>query len=140
MPSKQREPGSRPDRGQVAIERSQPTPDTTVLAVAGELDLASAPAFKWAVSDELRGGARHVVLDLGRVSFMDSTAIGVLVGLERSLAEGQWLALADLQSDVRMTFEVTGLDGAFPIFGTVAEALARSAELDSAHDERAQSG
>jgi anti-sigma B factor antagonist len=110
-----------------------------VLAVGGELDLATAPSLKWAVSEELRAPSRHVVLDLAGVEFMDSTAIGVLVGLQRSLAEGQWLALANLRPDVRMTFELTGLEGMFELFATVEGALARSAELRPGSGRRAQS-
>jgi len=139
MASKKRGSGPHPNRGEVAIERTEAGHGTFIFAIAGELDLASAPQLKWAVSNELRAGARHVVVDLGQVTFMDSTAIGVLVGIDRSLAEGQWLALANLQPDVHMTFEVTGLDSAFQLFGTVEEALARSAELQSEPGDQVQS-
>ena len=115
------------------------SPGTVVFTIAGELDLASAPQLKWAVSNELKAGALHVVLDLAEVTFMDSTAIGVLVGIDRSLADGQWVGLANLQPDVRMTFEVTGLDSAFQLFATVEEALAHSAALQTDRSDRVQS-
>jgi anti-sigma B factor antagonist len=94
-----------------------------VIAAEGDLDLASAPALKRRLLEFLRGTDDGVVVDLTKVTFIDSTAVGVLVGTQRGLPRGRRLALACANSDVLRIFEITGLDGAFAIYSTVEEAL-----------------
>lgn len=97
--------------------------ETTVLSVEGELDLSSAPSLKWALADVQSAGRRHVVVDLSGVSFIDSTALGVLVGAQRGLNAGMQLAIACADENVLRIFELTGLDGMFEIVPTLDEAL-----------------
>jgi anti-sigma B factor antagonist len=97
---------------------------TCVVAVGGELDLSSAPQLKWTLLDSLEEGHGRLVLDLSRASFMDSTALGVLIGVNRSLALGTRLAIAGARHNVLNIFELSGLDGAFAMFATLEEALA----------------
>jgi anti-sigma B factor antagonist len=74
--------------------------------------------------DALEGGRAAIVVDLGDVKFMDSTALGVLVGVRRSLDAGVRLAVVCTHPDVLNIFQISGLDGAFDIFATRDEALA----------------
>jgi anti-sigma B factor antagonist len=96
---------------------------TSVISVEGELDLASAPNLKWTMVDLLRAGRGQLVLDLSQVNFMDSTALGVLIGLDRNLSAGERIAIACLRPSVAKIFELTGLDGALQTFATVRDAL-----------------
>jgi anti-sigma B factor antagonist len=98
--------------------------DTSVVAVEGELDLSTAPRLKWMLIDSLAAGRSQLVLDLSRTSFMDSTALGVLVGVRRKLGATDRLAIVCTQADVLKIFEYAGMDGAFAIFPTLDEALA----------------
>lgn len=109
-----------------AISRRDLEPGTTVVAVAGELDLASAPNLKWTLNDSITAGAKRLVLDMSKVSFIDSTALGVLVGVQRHLRLGARFALsgADSDEDVLNIFELTGLESTFEMFSTIDEALA----------------
>jgi anti-sigma B factor antagonist len=109
-----------------AISRRDLEPGTTVVAVAGELDLASAPNLKWTLNDSIAKGATRIVLDMSPVKFIDSTALGVLVGIHRHLQPGSRLAIAgaDSDADVLNIFELTGLDSTFAMFSTIDEALA----------------
>ncbi len=95
-----------------------------VVAVEGELDLTTAPRLKWTLLDALEAGHSQLVLDLSRCSFMDSTALGVLVGVNRGLDAGARLAIACSRPNVLKIFELSGMDGAFALFPTVDEALA----------------
>jgi anti-sigma B factor antagonist len=97
---------------------------TSVLNVEGELDLAAAPSLKWALADVMQAGTTQLVVDLSRVTFIDSTALGVLVGAHRSLSAGARLAIACQHPDVLNIFELTGLDATFDIFPTLEDALA----------------
>lgn len=94
-------------------------PGTGAIVVAGEIDLASAPQLKAALS-ELPADVRRLVVDLGGVRHMDSTGIGVLVAYRRRLPEGHLVVLAAPQENVRAVLDLTGLD--FPIFDTVEAA------------------
>lgn len=117
-----------PSKGphEFALSHAQVAEGAVLVKVQGDLDLASAPALKWGLADLLRAGSGLLVLDLSGVAFMDSTAIGVLVGIERTLGPGQRLALVHLREEVLKVFEITGLEHSFAIFDNVDDALARS--------------
>ena len=97
---------------------------TTIVAVEGELDLARAPSLKWALIDALEAGRNHLVVDLSATTFMDSTGLGVLVGVNRSLTTEARLAIVCPRASLLKIFELSGTDGAFAIFPTLEEALA----------------
>jgi len=97
---------------------------TTVVVVQGELDLSSAPSLKWALTDALGMGYSQIVVDLSPVTFIDSTALGVLVGVHRSLDVGGRIAIACSHADVLNIFKLSGLDGMFELFSTFDDALA----------------
>jgi anti-sigma B factor antagonist len=95
---------------------------TSLIAVSGELDLATAPRLKWPLVDAIDAGARRLIVDLSRVTFMDSTALGVLIGIRRSLKLGSRLAIICTDADVLKIFEISGLDAVFQIFPTLDDA------------------
>ncbi len=90
----------------------------------GELDLATAPRLKWMLVDTLEAGRTRLVVDLSSVTFLDSTALGVLVGVKRRLDPDARLAIVCAQPAVLKIFEFAGMDGAFEIFPTQDDALA----------------
>ena len=87
------------------------------------LDTASAQAFLRASTDTL-GDARHVVLDLCGVQFIDSTGLGALVALRRALGDDGRLRLVSANPRVRLLLEMTRLSAVLPLFATTQEALA----------------
>jgi anti-sigma B factor antagonist len=106
-----------------AVIRRELDERTGVLNVEGELDLASAPSLKWALTDILAAGHDQVVVDLSLVTFIDSTALGVLVGVRKNLSPGARLAITCAHPDVLNIFELTGLDATFDLFPTFDDAL-----------------
>ena len=106
------------------ILRIQIDPQTCAVSVEGELDLSTAPRLKWMLIDALEAGETRLVLDLSRCPFMDSTALGVLVGFNRSLHEAAGLAVVCDRANVLKIFELSGMDGTFAIFPTLDQALA----------------
>lgn len=107
-----------------AIDRRDLDPRTTVISVEGELDLATAPRLKWMLLDALADGHSRLILDLTLVTFMDSTALSVLVGVNRSLRDAGALAIVSSNASVLKIFELSGMDGAFAISPTLEHALA----------------
>jgi anti-sigma B factor antagonist len=97
---------------------------TSVISIEGELDLVTAPRLKWMLIDALEAGHEELVVDLSLATFMDSTALGVLVGVNRSLGVDARMAIACPRSNVLKIFEFSGLDEMFTICPTVDKALA----------------
>jgi anti-sigma B factor antagonist len=105
------------------IEQRELDARTSVISVQGELDLTTAPRLKWMLVDSLQTGHSQLVVDLSLATFMDSTALGVLVGVKRNLDAGARLAIVCTRANVLMIFEFSGLDGVFAIFPALDEAL-----------------
>ena len=87
------------------------------LRLDGELDAYSAPDVRKRLHAliEESGKAGVVIVDLTRVTFMDSTILGTLVGGLRRMRERDGeLRLVYPPQPVRRIFELTGLDGVFP--------------------------
>jgi anti-sigma B factor antagonist len=86
------------------------------LKVSGELDLASAPRVKEAVSVELTDG-RDVILDLSEVSFIDSTGLAAVISAAnraRELARSLRIA-PKIQAQPRRLMELTQVFSALSI-------------------------
>jgi anti-sigma B factor antagonist len=65
--------------------------------------------FSTSVSAELAGGARKLVIDLGKVEYLDSAAIGCLMDIYRqSSAAGATVKLAGVQKRVETMLTLTG--------------------------------
>jgi anti-sigma B factor antagonist len=103
----------------------------TVLEVGGEVDVYTAPRLRERLVELVDGGARHVVVDLGRVDFLDSTGLGVLVGaLKRLRAAGGSFRLVCSKEPLLKIFRITALDQVFPIFASVEAATSANGEGD----------
>jgi anti-anti-sigma factor len=84
-------------------------PDTTVLTLSGELDIASAPALRRALDDFEASAASRLVIDLTQVTFMDSTGLrALLLARQRADAADQELALCPGPYQVQRVFELSG--------------------------------
>jgi anti-sigma B factor antagonist len=96
----------------------------TVLAPTGRLDVAGAPALKEAIVEAVRNGPPKVVIDMGGVSFVDSTGLGSVIAALKQIRNSQGeLRLAAPNQQVRVVLELTTLDRVFPYYATVEEAL-----------------
>jgi anti-sigma B factor antagonist len=114
---------SQPSTAPFGILQRELDKRTSVISIEGDLDLSTAPRLKWMLLETLEAGHSELVVDLSSTIFMDSTALGVLVGVKRSLAVGAQLAIVCTRPAVLKIFELSGLDGAFAIFSTLDEAL-----------------
>jgi anti-sigma B factor antagonist len=100
---------------------------TCVVAVTGDLDLASAPELKWTLVELLNRGYHKYVIDLSELTHMDSMGLGVLVGFRKRVEGSAHLALTGIPATQRKLLDLTGLDAAFDSFATLDEALTASA-------------
>jgi anti-sigma B factor antagonist len=95
-----------------------------VLSLRGEIDVYTAPRMRQAIVDLVDAGSLNIVVDMQNVDFLDSTGLGVLVeGLKRVRTRGGNLSIVITQDKILKIFDITGLNKAFPIHGTLEEAL-----------------
>lgn len=101
------------------------TRDSFIIHVDGELDVYTAPRLKEAIAEGISQEHRTIVVDLTKVGFLDSTALGVLVGGRRNARDqgGDVLLVVDTPHLEKM-FRITGFETMFGIHRTVDEALA----------------
>jgi anti-sigma B factor antagonist len=96
----------------------------TVVAVAGEIDVYTAPKLREQIVALVDDGHYDLIIDMSGVEFLDSTGLGVLVGgLKRVRAHDGSLALVCNEERILKIFRITGLTKVFPIYPTVEEAV-----------------
>lgn len=106
--------------------------DSFVVAAGGELDLFTSERLREKLADVLELGGRRILVDLTGVSFMDSTALGVLVGAGKTLqaSGGQMVLVAD-DPRVQRVIEITGLARVFRVEASLPEAVQQLVEGDN---------
>lgn len=88
------------------------------------LDASVAPGFKAEVAREIEAGHRHLVLDLGGVDFMDSTALGAVVSCVKAIGGRGDLAVSGARGPVLKLLKLTRLDRVLKLHDTPEEAAA----------------
>ncbi|WP_233223562.1 STAS domain-containing protein [Amycolatopsis sp. CA-128772] len=101
------------------------TGDAVVLAVAGELDLLSAPLLSDEIATALADAPARLVIDLSEVSFLASIGITVLVEARRTAGPATGVRVVAPEAGiVHRTLGLTGLHDALGVATTRAAALA----------------
>ena len=86
----------------------------------------TAPRLEQELSTALGNGAPQVVVDLSECTFLDSTALGVLIAARTQLRRKTELSLVVTDRNILKVFEITGLHRLFAIAPTRTDALKRS--------------
>ncbi|WP_045233749.1 STAS domain-containing protein [Deinococcus pimensis] len=107
---------------EVTVERQGEV--AAVITLAGRLDLVSAAAAKRGITDAVAQGARRLVVDLHRVTFIDSSGLSSLVAaLKAARQAGGDLRIARPNEQALVILQMTTLDRVLTPFPTVEEAL-----------------
>jgi anti-sigma B factor antagonist len=98
----------------------------TVLRISGTVKAGeSVRDFESSLEHAAATESRAVILDLTDLDYLDSTAVGVLVGaLHRMKSENRELVLVNPRERIASLLHVARLDSLFQIFGSVPEAEA----------------
>jgi anti-sigma B factor antagonist len=99
--------------------------DHAVVTAAGEIDASTADTVATAVAGALTDGYKQVLLDFARVTFIDSTGLGVLVKAHRAAAAADArFAVVHPTPQTRKLIRVLGLDQVLHIYDSHEQALA----------------
>jgi anti-sigma B factor antagonist len=99
--------------------------DQRILRCSGPLVISTLFTFRDAIRAE---SARHIIVDLTEVPYVDSAGLGALIQAYISLKrDARTLALAGLNERANALLEMTNVSQLFRIYRTLAEAKAASA-------------
>ncbi|MEV5704135.1 STAS domain-containing protein [Actinoallomurus sp. NPDC052274] len=102
---------------------SRRLPGRTVIAIRGELDIATTAALRTRILSILADTTTPVVIDLSAVSFCDASGLALLVGTQRrARLHGLAITFAAPRPNVAKLLRITGLDRAFVVRPTLADA------------------
>lgn len=117
--------------------------NVAIISLGGEVDFAASPGLRERIFAHLQAGCRQLILDLTDVTFIDSTAIGVLVGTVTRLRASGGGSLAvicperrdslsvvvpgDGAGMVREIFEIAGIDAGVALCSSREQALSELA-------------
>jgi anti-sigma B factor antagonist len=87
-----------------------------VVQLIGELDVSTSESLRAELLELIEDGCRRFVLDMSELALIDSTGLGVLVGvLKRVLQHDGEMLLRAPRRSARKVFGITGLDRVFTI-------------------------
>ena len=94
-----------------------------IAEVTGEIDMSTAARLREGLT-RLAGSGQPLIVDLNRITFIDSAGLGVLVAAARQAgAHGGSLHAVCSQPQVRKLLWMTGVDRRIPLSATVEGAL-----------------
>ncbi|HEV7933917.1 MAG TPA: STAS domain-containing protein [Actinomadura sp.] len=106
----------------------------TVIAIRGELDIASAAALRGHLANAIHHTTNPLVFDLSGVPFCDAAGLDLLVGAHRQAsARGVDISLAAPRPQLINLLRITGLDGVFTLHGP--DATTPDATTPDHHDQ-----
>jgi anti-sigma B factor antagonist len=97
--------------------------DTADISAHGEIDLATVNTLRSAITHVLTEGARHLVLHLEGVTYIDSSGLGTLIGAHKRVASaGGTMTVRCTQPRILRLFTITGLDRVLTVLDAEDEA------------------
>ncbi len=101
-----------------------PNEQPNVLPLEGEIDLHVSPEVADALRTMTAKKPKRVVVDLTKVTYIDSSGLAVLIeGMQKVQEYGGKFAVAGVQESVQHILEIARLDQVFQIFPDVDSAL-----------------
>jgi len=124
MPSRHARGGAPGDLNRPAVTAIDQQDGAVVVRLSGELDLSNAAEVGRTLDDACARDPDRLVVDLGDVTFIDSTGLGVLTAARLKLRSRNALLLLRPQLETRRALEISGLSRQMPIFDSLEQALA----------------
>lgn len=101
-----------------------------VISISGRLDLVSSSALKDTIRQRLSERRVHIVIDMDKVTFINSSGLGALISALRDVrVSGGRIVLCRLAPYIEEIFTITGLTRVFDCYATIADSLESYANL-----------
>ncbi|OFI04946.1 anti-sigma F factor antagonist [Clostridium acetireducens DSM 10703] len=99
--------------------------DKLIAHLVGELDHHSAEEVRIKIDDRLqRDLINKLIMDFSKVTFMDSSGIGVVIGrYKKLLLKNGVVCITNVKESVKRVFELSGMFKIIPLYNSVEEAL-----------------
>ncbi|MFJ8083165.1 STAS domain-containing protein [Streptomyces sp. NPDC096205] len=109
----------------LSVRVELPREDAVLLTVEGDLDSATAVALQRHLTEQLRLGRRHFLLDIAGVPFMDSSGMNIILRVYKEVRDcaGGVYVISPTPA-VRRILDLTGVSLTVPMLDSVDEALA----------------
>lgn len=98
-------------------------PGIVVLAISGEIDIASAPTVERAIAEVLAENPLSLIIDLLGVHFLASTGVGILVHTRDKFVDGDYFSVVAQGRMTRRIIQLLDLERVLSLEETVAGAL-----------------
>lgn len=105
------------------IEISECGPITIVKPYDRRMDAHSIIGFKATMHEISESGTKHIVLDMSRIDFMDSSGLGALIAVLKRMSPEKKFEVAGLTAPVQRVFDLTRMDHVFKIYKTIDDAV-----------------
>ncbi|MBN1899434.1 MAG: STAS domain-containing protein [Spirochaetes bacterium] len=97
----------------------------TIFNIEGEIDLYNAPTLKDEIKKKIEEQKYNIIINLEKVSYIDSSGIGALISSLSNLKKYQGgLKITNVTGSVRKVFELTKLTSFFEIYEQDDQAIA----------------
>lgn len=106
--------------------RSAQDSGVLVIALSGTMTMGTQlQQFEWEIAELAKKQQTKIVLDMAKLTYLDSSAIGVLVGCNMSVkAAGGQMRMAAVVDRVNTIFKMTGVDRVLSLDKTVDDSVA----------------
>lgn len=106
-------------------DQNRASQETAVVEIAGRVTIGHDAKMREAISEALDGGAKNILLNMSRVSKIDSSGIGELVAAHNRITDdGGRLLLVALSDRLGTLLQITNLMGVLETYDNIDEALA----------------
>lgn len=98
---------------------------TLIASILGELDHHSTEYLKEKMESEiLKSTTKNIIFDFSRVSFMDSSGLGVIIGRYKDVQKlNGKVAISNVNPQIKRVFEISGMFKLIPVYEDINDAV-----------------
>lgn len=108
----------------ICVNTRELSPKVALAEIQGEIDVYTSPKVKEGLLELIEKGKYNLVISLEDVRYIDSTGLGVLIGMLKKVREHNGtIGIVCSNPQIKKIFNITGLVKIFGIYKNQEEAL-----------------